>query len=191
MPTKVDHKDAQSAQKFYSDCLHALTQNNTPSFFEFLNKYRSETSETLQNIFQSYQSEGKTFFHIAASTRNTDVIRYALENCSNASILVNTADEHGFTPLINATVGESSDIMKLLILHGANVNSQNNDGASALHFASGDGSIERMNILCDAGADVSLTSQAGSPLSWAAGNGRAEAVRFVLSNPHLQPIIYI
>jgi ankyrin repeat protein len=174
--SKAEYKDAQAAQKFYSDSLNLLVAKKGFEFLEVLNKYVSDSSETAQSIFETYQSDGKHFLHVAASTACAEVVEFAM-SCPNPVAFVNIADSHGFTPLINATVAESSDIMSLLIKHGADVNARNNDGATSLHFAAGDGSIERMQILCDAGCDTTLTSQAGSPISWAAGSGKPDAIR--------------
>jgi len=33
--------------------------------------------------------------------------------------LVNVSDDRGFTPLMNATIGESESAMQLLVKHGA------------------------------------------------------------------------
>lgn len=79
---------------------------------------------------------------------------------------MSAADNGGFTPLINATISESLPVMSLLLELGAEVNARNKDGASAIHFAAGDGQVERIRILCDAGADLTLLSEAGSPLHW-------------------------
>jgi ankyrin repeat protein len=177
------YKDAQVAQKLYSDCVSALTQHDTNQFFTLMERHLSETTTgtniEIQEIFQSYQSEGKTLMHIAASTGSKSVIEYALNHATDRTGLVNLADERGFTPLMNATISESADIMKLLISNGADVNQRNNDGASALHFAAGDGSLERIALLVEGGGDVTVASESGTPLSWAAGNGRAEAIRFL------------
>ena len=43
------------------------------------------------------------------------------------------------------------------------------DGAAAVHFAAGDGSISRLSLLIDAGANIEAVSQSGTALHWAAG----------------------
>lgn len=176
--SNAEYKDAQAAQKFYSDSLNLLVANKGYEFLEVLNKYISDSRETAQSIFETYQSDGKHFLHVAASTGCVEVVEYAI-SCPNPAAFVNIADSNGFTPLMNATVAESSVIMALLIKHGADINARNNDGATSLHFAAGDGSIERMELLCEAGCDITLTSQAGSPISWAAGSGKPDAIRYI------------
>ena len=174
--SKEEYKSAQAAQKFFSDSLNLLVERKSTEFLEYLSTYAAESQQQPQDIFESYQTDGKYLLHIAASTACKEVVEFALK-CPNPSAFVNIPDSNGFTPLINATIAESSEIMSLLIANGADVNARNNDGATALHFAAGDGSLERMEILCQAGCDMALVSQAGSPISWAAGGGKADAIR--------------
>jgi ankyrin repeat protein len=93
-------------------------------------------------------------------------------------------DKAGFTPLINATIAESLPIMKHLIDLGADVNARNADGAAAIHFAASDGSLERLELLAKHGADLSYMSKAGTPLHWACGKSRADAVRYIYNALH-------
>ena len=51
--------------------------------------------------------------------------------------------------------------MKSLIDLGADVNALNNDGAGAVHFAAGDGSVSRLKLLTAAGANIKTMSQSG------------------------------
>ena len=48
---------------------------------------------------------------------------------------VNARDEGGSTPLMRAAVNGNTDVAKLLLDHGADVNVQDRHGWSALHFA--------------------------------------------------------
>lgn len=92
---------------------------------------------------------------------------------SNVQQLVNVVDDRGYTPLINATIGESELAMSFLLKHGANgiqyshliqlffvmtfrtaVNARNKDGASAIHFAAADGSVARLELLCNSGSII-------------------------------------
>lgn len=79
-----------------------------------------------------------------------------------------------------ATIAESIECMEILIKNGANVNLLNKDGASCVHFASGEGNVKALDILHNAKADMSVSSGAGTILHWAAGKGRAEVVEYIL-----------
>jgi len=96
--------------------------------------------------------------------------------------MVNRVDDKGSTPLINATIGENASIMSKLLKLGAKVNARNTDQAAAVHFAAGDGSVDRTKLLVDAGAEVSLASlSGGNCLHWAASKGRSEVIKYLLS----------
>ena len=75
--------------------------------------------------------------------------------------------------------------MSKILQLGGDVNLRNNDGASAMHFAAGDGSVKRMNLLYSAGAKLDELSQSGSPLHWAAGKGRSDAMKFLIDKLNL------
>eukprot|EP01035_Chromulina_nebulosa_P019486 gene19486-25372_t len=77
--------------------------------------------------------------------------------------------------------------MKLLLSHKALVNIPNKDGATAIHFASSDGSLERLQLLIKSGGDLTIKSSAGNALHWAAGKGRYEIVKYLLDNSVVDP----
>jgi len=53
-----------------------------------------------------------------------------------------------------------------------------------VHFAAGDGSTERLELLVDAGADLrAVSASGGNALHWAAGKGRTAAMRYILDLP--------
>jgi ankyrin repeat protein len=142
---------------------------------------RSNTKITGQEMVLGFKSEGKTLIHIAASSGHVGIVDIILNTCTIKSQVVNLADDRGFTPLMNATLSESDECMTALIKAGAKINSVTKDGASALHFAAADGSIERMRLLFEAGADVKQMSSSGTPLHWAAGKNAVHAVKYLIT----------
>lgn len=137
---------------------------------------------SVEEMICEFHSEGKTLIHVAASSGKFEILKNLLDRCSNLEKVVNLKDDHGFTPLINATISESNESMKHLLSLGADVNARNKDGASAAHFAAGDGNVSRLQILCDAGATTDFHSQSGTPLHWAAGKGRSAAIKFLIDH---------
>ncbi len=76
------------------------------------------------------------------------------------------------TPLMEAASGGYSDIVKLLIDHGANVNAKSSVGNTALTYACCGGYEEVVRILLEAGADVEHQNENGhTPLMEAASCG--------------------
>ena len=177
---------AQRAQKFYTDAVNLLVGNDPEDeekFIALLNSYLEAKNNSLvgiQQTFQEYQSEGKTLLHIACGTGKIQAAQTIIDKCPNVASIINLQDNSNYTPIINATICESLPLMQLLIDNGSDVNMTNKDGASALNFASADGSVERMELLVKSGADVNNASDAGTPIGWASGKGQVDAVRFLI-----------
>ncbi len=56
-------------------------------------------------------------------------------------------------------------------------------GATALHWASAEGSVDCVRVLLELHANVQATSlSTATPLHWAAGNGQTDCVRLLLAN---------
>ena len=91
------------------------------------------------------------------------------------------------TPLMQAVQGGQVDIVQWLINRGADVNAQNKDGLTSLHFASSvsDDKIGRMcvDILVAAGAKVNVQDNRGNtPLMSATMNGNMECIEALSLN---------
>jgi ankyrin repeat protein len=121
--------------------------------------------------------------HIAATSGHKHIVEAIFDKCANDSErkqLARLRDDNGFTPFMNATVSESKTLMQFFLDKGADVNARNLDGAGAIHFAAGDGSLERLQFLVEKGADIDLPSGGGTPLHWAAGaKNSSDAVGFI------------
>ena len=109
------------------------------------------------------------------------MVEFMLTNSKYPQELINLADEDGYTPLIHATISENIELMRYLVSQGADVNAMTKNGASAIHYASNDGSVERISFLLDHGANLQCQSIVGTPLHWAAGQQRCEAIRYLIS----------
>jgi ankyrin repeat protein len=74
-----------------------------------------------------------------------------------------------------------SEILIILLQHGANVHCLDKDGDNPLHDAAGSGHIEILSILLKHGADVQcLNNNRNSPLHLAAGQGHSEILTILL-----------
>ena len=95
---------------------------------------------------------------------------------------VNASNDDGQTALIYASTSAQTDLLRLLLDAGANVDDATvRSGTTPLTWAAMVGEVEPLRLLLDAGADVNTpTSHGVTPLSSAAANGKVEAVRLLL-----------
>jgi ankyrin repeat protein len=172
---------AKEQQDVFRDAIKSCMEGNISDLNKLLVDFLAKNPTYNEDeFFTGFQSEGRTLLHIAASSGRAPVFNFIIGKCKTPKKYANLKDNKGFTPVINATIGESTEIITALLELGADVNSRNNDGASAIHFAAADGSVERMSLLFGAGAKLHEMSQSGSPLHWAAGKARSDAIKFLI-----------
>lgn len=118
----------------------------------------------------------------AAISKNdpATIARYAREGFS-----VDVQDADGRTPLMHAVLDGRCGLVKLLIELGADLNAQDGNGFSALHFAAQNFQVEPARSLCRAGAEVDLRDRHGNTPLWRAvfdSKGRGEMIRLLLES---------
>jgi len=93
------------------------------------------------------------------------------------------ANYSGWTPLHEAAYWGRTEIAKLLLSHGADVNAKDNFGWTPLHKAAEEGKTEITKVLLSHGADVNARDWKGwTPLHWAAKHGNTEVAKILLSH---------
>lgn len=160
-----NYAEAKTAQNFFRDAVDFCLKGNLNELTLLIDEYlRKNSRVNSQDLVLDFKSEGKTLLHVAASGGHADIVDYLLslaKSSNGKKNLINAVDDRGFTPLINATVSESDAIVSSLIQNGADINAVNKDGAGAIHFAAGDGSLSRLILLSNAGANIEAMSQSG------------------------------
>ncbi len=97
--------------------------------------------------------------HTAVVTNNVEAIKQHVAVGSN----LNEKDPFGgSSPLISAALFGKTEIAKILIGAGADINVQNNDGSTALHTASFFCRPEIVKVLLDKGGDKTIKNKYGS-----------------------------
>ncbi len=98
-------------------------------------------------------------------------IKYS-ENQKVKSVLdrhgVDATDGEGSTALIHATIFNNLEIMKWVILRGADLNFRDRTGYTALHAAAQNGALNLAKILIENGANVNVQDVHGNIPLWTA-----------------------
>ncbi|SPM44655.1 ankyrin repeat-containing protein 13 [Orientia tsutsugamushi] len=131
--------------------------------------------------------DGNTPLHLAAWDHNLNMTEILL---SHGNVIIDMQNNHGQTPLHLASTRphllstESLKIAQALLTHGANVNLEDEDGNTALHYATSSfHHIEMTEILLNHGANVNAQNNLGdTALHRAARSGRFPAVVCLLKS---------
>ncbi len=133
-------------------------------------------------------SEGETALMSALaagdSPQTTQILALLLDAGADANAQKTSGSHVGLTALMwAATEAHSSDDVRLLLAHGANVNLRQPDGWTALMAAAEFGTPGSVRMLLDRGADpTAKNAQGDTPLSLAAGTRRDKSVIALLQN---------
>jgi uncharacterized protein len=126
----------------------------------------------------SYNTDGQTALHIAASSSQTPIVELL---CQNFPHVVNKRDYAGLTALHLASrahpvpmaanlafsarnankTAEDTSTIDCLLAHGADVHAQDDKGDTCLHYASAWGNLKALRALIQAGADPLTRNKAG------------------------------
>lgn len=77
-----------------------------------------------------------------------------IEAAINCGADIESADEGGVTPLMQAIDGNNFTIVKFLISHGGNVNAQDENGRTPLMYAAEKGNVSIVKILLKSGTKL-------------------------------------
>jgi ankyrin repeat protein len=131
---------------------------------------------------------GMTLLHIASEYGFRSTVKAILSSLEN-SILLNSMDGRGRTPLSRAAQDGHKEIVKLLLgREGIEINSQDQRGRTPLSYAAQDGHEEIVKLLLGR-EDIEINSQdqrGRTPLSHAAEDGHEEIVKLLLEREDIE-----
>ncbi|KAF9605978.1 hypothetical protein IFM89_021304 [Coptis chinensis] len=172
-----DASDALAVRQKVENFLNAARAGNLDLFKKLAVQLDEEGKGLKKTVEDIKDANKRGALHFAAREGRTDVCKYIIEELK---LEVDTKDEDGETPLLHAARQGHIDTAKYLIECGASPDASSELGATALHHVAGTGNIELLQYILGKGADVESQSDAGTPLIWAAGHGKQEAVKILL-----------
>ncbi len=100
-----------------------------------------------------------------------------------AGAAVDTSNNYGITPLLQASRTGDAGVMQALLKAGASSRQSHPKGETPLMAAAKTGSVATVRLLLEADADANAadTYQQQTPLMWAAAEGHAEVVQALLA----------
>ena len=105
-------------------------------------------------------------FTTSAQINNTDAVRDQLTDPDiRVNIRINDADENGDTALMYAVQNNNIELVRLLLENGADVNIENEQAETALHYAAEQQvNLQILELLLNRGADPNSKDFIGNTL---------------------------
>ena len=119
----------------------------------------SRNNESINKEARAEVAAPEIDIHTAVLTGNQDALKQHIAAGSN----INEKDPFGgSSPLISAALFGKTEEARILLDAGADINFQNNDGATALHVAAFFCRPEIVQLLLDKGADKNIRNKFGA-----------------------------
>jgi len=127
------------------------------------------------SLLNAYSPDGFTPLGFAVFFGQREAVTALLD--AGAEVNAASRESMKVTPLASAAAARQTEIARLLIAHGANVNARAAGGHIPLHEAAANGNVELVNLLIEQGADINAKTDDGkTPLDFAIEYKRAEVV---------------
>jgi len=138
-----------------------------------------------QGLANAYAPDGFTPLGLAAFFGHKSAVEALLANGAQVNVCSRNALKAA--PLRSAAVTGQIEIARLLLAHGADVNSRGEGGFTTLHEVATNGQVEFAKLLLDNGADVNARGDDGrSPLTIALESKQTGVATFLRDHGALQ-----
>jgi ankyrin repeat protein len=133
------------------------------------------------SLVRSYSPDGFTALALASYLGLKGSTEYLIEKGAEPNAVAK--NETGFTALTGAASQNHTEVARLLVKHGANVNHSYEGGFTPLMHAASAGNLELVNLLLQNGADPNAKNAKGkTPFTFAIEKGDARVVSLLKSH---------
>jgi ankyrin repeat protein len=130
------------------------------------------------SLVNAYSPDGFTPLGFAVFFSQPEIVKALLD--AGADVNLPSRESMKVTPLASAAAAKQTDLARVLIAHGANVNARAASGHIPLHEASANGNVELVKLLIESGADVNARTDDGkTPLDFAVEYKRDEVIELL------------
>ena len=140
--------------------------------------YTARLREVVANdpsLVNVYSPDGFTPLGFAVFFSQPENVKALLN--AGADVNLPSRESMKVTPLASAAAAKQTELARVLIAHGANVNARGATGHVPLHEAAANGTVELVKLLIDSGAAVNAKTDDGkTPLDFAIEYKRDEVV---------------
>lgn len=106
----------------------------------------------------SRDGTGTPMLCVAARKDRQSMVQWLIDNGADINAV---SEDRGYSPTMDAVWRSNTEITKLLVEHGANLNFISKEGQSVLVLAVGNGNAEICSLLIEHGADPNVKDQMG------------------------------
>jgi uncharacterized protein len=152
------------------DVFEAAATGKTERVLELINKDPS--------LLNAYSPDGFTPLGFSVFFGRAETAKALLD--AGADVNAASRETMKVTPLASAAAAKQTEIARMLIARGANVNARAVSGHVPLHEASANGNVELVRLLIESGAEVNAKTDEGkTPLDLAIEYKRPEVVELL------------
>ena len=127
------------------------------------------------SLVNAYSPDGFTPLGFAVFFSQPENVKALFD--AGADVNLPSRESMKVTPLASAAAAKQTELARVLIAHGANVNARGATGHVPLHEAAANGNVELVKLLIDSGADRNAKTDDGkTPLDFAIEYKRDEVV---------------
>jgi ankyrin repeat protein len=166
--------DLNGRNKEGNTALYLALKDNKPDRFEFLLDKNADVKVP--------NEDGRTVLHMAAAHDDLPLIKKLIERGADVNAI---GGANGDIPLIQACIGNrpQTEIIRLFLDTGANVNHQSKNNATCLIYVAASGHKDLVQELLSRGADPKLKDREGKTArDWALDSGYKEVAALLGKN---------